>query len=415
MRILLIPVGSAGDVHPYVAVGLALQQRGHDVRVITSPYFSSLLDRVGLPLIPLGTVDDFRALFNNPSLWSVTRGIKVIGQGLARSTTELYQLIKNETQQEQTVLVAPGMAFAARIAHETLGVPLVTMHLQPTCFLSQYETSVLHPWLTTINEWPAVLKRQTLRSAGWVSDRALAPGINNFRQTLGLAPVRDVVRDWWHSPTQVIGLFPDWYAAPQPDWPQNTTLTGFPLYDEHGINTIEPSLSKFLSDSTEHPIIFTPGSANTQATEFFEAAVDACRRIKHRGLLLPRFPEQIPNVLPLGIHHATYAPLSDILPHAAALVHHGGIGTAAQAMRAACPQLIMPMAFDQPDNADRLYRLEIGRSLWPPFSFTGRRVANKIDALLGSSAVSQACNTVAQRFVGNDPISSTCALIESVS
>ena len=89
MRILLIPVGSAGDVHPYVGVGLALQQRGHDVRVITSPYFSSLLDRVGLPLIPLGTVDDFRALFNNPSLWSVTRGIKVIGQGLARSTTEL--------------------------------------------------------------------------------------------------------------------------------------------------------------------------------------------------------------------------------------------------------------------------------------------------------------------------------------
>ena len=196
---------------------------------------------------------------------------------------------------------------------------------------------MLHPWLTTINEWPAVLKRQTLRSAGWVSDRALAPGINNFRQTLGLAPVRDVVRDWWHSPTQVIGLFPDWYAAPQPDWPQNTTLTGFPLYDEHGINTIEPSLSKFLSDSTERPIIFTPGSANTQATEFFEAAVDACRRIKHRGLLLTRFPEQIPNVLPPGIHHSTYAPLSDILPHAAALVHHGGIGTAAQAMRAACP------------------------------------------------------------------------------
>ena len=170
-----------------------------------------------------------------------------------------------------------------------------------------------------------------------------------------------------------------------------------------------------MSDSTERPIIFTPGSANTQATEFFEAAVDACRRIKHRGLLLTRFPEQIPNVLPLGIHHATYAPLSDILPHAAALVHHGGIGTAAQAMRAACPQLIMPMAFDQPDNADRLYRLKIGRSLWPPFSFTGRRVANKLDALLGSSAVSEACNTVAQRFVGNDPISSTCALIESVS
>ena len=94
MRILLIPVGSAGDVHPYVGVGLALQRRGHDVRVITSPYFASLLDRVGLPLIPLGTVDDFRALFNDPLLWNPFHGINVIGQALARSTTELYQLIK---------------------------------------------------------------------------------------------------------------------------------------------------------------------------------------------------------------------------------------------------------------------------------------------------------------------------------
>ena len=151
MRILLIPVGSAGDVHPYVGVALALQRRGHDVRVITSPYFASLLDRVGLPLIPLGTVDDFRTLFNDPLLWNPFHGINVIGQALARSTTELYQLIKNETRQAQTVLIAPGMAFAARIAHETLGVPLVTMHLQPTCFMSQHETPVLHQWFATIN------------------------------------------------------------------------------------------------------------------------------------------------------------------------------------------------------------------------------------------------------------------------
>ena len=413
MRILLIPVGSAGDVHPYVSVGLALQRRGHDVRVITSPYFASLLDRVGLPLIPLGTVDDFRTLFNDPLLWNPFHGINVIGQALARSTTELYQLIKNETAQAQTVLIAPGMAFAARIAHETLGVPLVTMHLQPTCFISQYETPVLHPWLATINHWPATFKRQILRATGWVSDRALSPGANTLRQTLGLPPVRHIVRDWWHSPARVIGLFPDWYAPPQPDWPRNTTLTGFPLYDEQGVSTIEPDLKKFLSESTEPPIVFTPGSANTQAANFFTSAVDACRQLNHRGLLLTRFPDQIPDSLPIGIHHSTYAPLSEILPNAAALVHHGGIGTAAQALRAACPQLIMPMTFDQPDNADRLYRLRVGRLL-SPSSFTGPRVAKELEILLGSENVSQACHTLAQRFVDCDPIGDTCSVIESM-
>ncbi len=53
MRILMIPVGSAGDVHPHVGIGLALQRRGHDVSVLTSAYFEPLLARVGLPLIPI--------------------------------------------------------------------------------------------------------------------------------------------------------------------------------------------------------------------------------------------------------------------------------------------------------------------------------------------------------------------------
>ena len=103
-------------------------------------------------------------------------------------------------------------------------------------------------------------------------------------------------------------------------------------------------------------MVFVAGSGNRQATRFFSAAVEACHRLGCRGMLLTRYAEQCPQRLPPGVRHFDYAPLSHVLPRAAALVHHGGIGTAAQGLASGRPQLVMPMTFDQPDNASRLVR-----------------------------------------------------------
>jgi len=412
MRIIVIPVGSAGDVHPYVGVALALQQRGHHVRVITNPYFAPLLKRVGLPLTPAGTATDFKEVLAHPDIWNHMRGLSVIGGAVARSTAELYRLIQAEATEGDEVLVAPGLAFAARIAHETIGLPLVTMHLQPSCFISIHKSAVMHPWLASINRWPPILKRMVLRVADNIADRALSTGANTLLAELGLPMVQHIVSEWWHSPQSVIGLFPSWYGAIQPDWPQQTSLTGFPLYDEREITPIDPSLDVFLSESADRPVVFVPGSGNRQASQFFASAADACRRLGRRGLLLTRFPEQIPAPLPAGIHHADYAPLSEVLPRVEAVVHHGGIGTSAQALRCECPQLVMPMTFDQPDNAARLGQLGVSRTISPGV-FTGKRVARELEKLLGSDDVSRACRNVAQRFEGIDPIMETCELIET--
>ena len=109
--------------------------------------------------------------------------------------------------------------------------------------------------------------------------------------------------------------------------------------------------------------------------------------------------------------HAEYAPFSALLPRVAALVHHGGIGTCAQALAAGRPQLVMPMGFDQPDNAARLARLRVASAL-PPKRFTGASVARELDTLLGSDGVAGRAAEIARRFDGIDPVSQTCDLIE---
>ena len=416
MRIVLAPVGSAGDVHPFVGVALALRARGHDVTIITSAYFAPLMERVGLPFVPIGTVEQFNKLTEHPDLWNQWRGLQVIARAVELGTLELYQAVSREVASGDAVLVASGLAMGARIAHEVLEVPLVTLHLQPQCFFSIHDSPVMHPWLTSINRFPRSIKRILLALSDRVADRVMAPAANNLRQELGLSPVRHIVSQWWHSPQRVIGLFPDWFAPPQLDWPAQTVLTGFPLYDERDVTDLTPGLETFYrgaEDAGKPPIIFAPGSGNRQAGRFLAAAADACHQLGRRGILLTRYPAQLPSRLPDEVRHFDYVPLSVALPRAAALVHHGGIGTAAQGLASGRPQLVMPMTFDQPDNANRLGLLGVARVLRPA-AFTARAVTRELEILLGSDDVTRACAKIARRFEDADPITHTCELIENM-
>ena len=150
-----------------------------------------------------------------------------------------------------------------------------------------------------------------------------------------------------------------------------------------------------------------------QGQSFFAASAGACRMLKRRGILLSRHRDHIPRDLPPGVIHVDYAPFSQLLPRCAALVHHGGIGTTAQALAAGVPQLVMPLAHDQFDTAMRVRRLGVGSSI-PVKRYNAPRVARELAELLGSSQVRERCRAVAAKFEGADPLAETCELIEGL-
>ena len=202
----------------------------------------------------------------------------------------------------------------------------------------------------------------------------IGPKLNAFRASKGLPPVKRVLRDWWNSPDLIIGMFPAWYAKPQADWWPQTKLTGFPLYDERGKHELPAALNDFL-DHGPPPIAFTAGSAMIHAAEFFRDATLACQHLGRRGLLLTRHSEQIPSQLPQSVMHLPYAPFSELLRAAPRSCTTAGSG-AAQGLAAGVPQLVTPMTFDQPDNANRLRELGVAQVL--PFTrFTARRAPRR--------------------------------------
>jgi UDP:flavonoid glycosyltransferase YjiC (YdhE family) len=147
----------------------------------------------------------------------------------------------------------------------------------------------------------------------------------------------------------------------------------------------------------ERPIVFAPGSAHFQARSFLAKAAEACRRLNLPAILLSANPDEVPRDLPSNIVTAEYLPFTKLFPRARAVVHHGGIGTTSQCLAAGVPQIVLPMAFDQFDNAARVEKLGCGR--WMPMTrvttqsliqlltdVSANKKAEAIAALLASDA-----------------------------
>jgi rhamnosyltransferase subunit B len=409
IRILIAALGSHGDVHPFLGLGRTLLARGHEVQLIAPAMYEAMARSLGLQFVPIGTVEQFERHSSRADLWHPRKGFQVIAEATGEFLGDYYRTLREHCEPGRTILVLSSLALGGRVVQDVLGVPAVSVHLSPSVFRSVHKPAKTPP--LPVTDWmPAGWNRLIFAGADLLGiDPLLGGPVNKLRASVGLGPVKRIFDSWIHSPDRVIGLFPEWFAPPAVDWPAQTVLTGFPLYDEADILPIDLELKQFL-DSGEPPIVFTPGSAMRHGERFFRAAVEACRLLGRRGLLVSLHARHLPTHLPPEIRHVKYAPFSRLLPRCAAIVHHGGIGTSSQSLAAGVPQLVMPMGFDQADNGMRLKRLGVAEVL-PAQRFSARRAAVALERAMDPIHRGN-CLVVQKRFEGINPLEKTAELIE---
>jgi len=414
LHVLLPTLGSAGDVHPVIALGLALKARMHRATILTNPMFQPLIEKHGLEFLPVGTIADADAAISDPDLWHPRKGFEVVARRvMVPAIAEIYRLIEAHADAD-TVVAASSISLGARVAQDKLGVPTATVHLQPSIIRSLVDQGKMGEFRISASQ-PMWFKRAFFRLVDWAMiDRELKRPLNQFRATLGLAPVNRVFRRWVHSPQCVIGFFPEWFAARQIDWPPHTHLVGFPLWDAaDGDARVSPEADACLN-AGEPPVIFTPGSAASSMRRYFLESVEAVRILGVRAMLVTNFQEQLPRELPLGVNAFGYLPFSEVLPRAALLVYHGGIGTLAQTLKAGIPHLVVPNGHDQFDNGWRIEQLGLGRSI-PQTRYRAGRAVQAIRAILGDTALKQRCREYAARIDSPTALRLACELIEGLT
>ncbi|MHC2106085.1 glycosyltransferase [Methylobacterium sp. CM6246] len=415
MQVALVAVGTHGDVLPFIALGHMLLARGHGVTLAAPAPFEAMARRAGLYFQPLGTTADYEAVIGQPELWHPRWGFRpMFDFALRVAETTCLWLGATRARGVDQIVVASPLAWGARLAQELYDMRAATLHVMPFLIESRSDPPRL-PGLPLPRILPAALRAWLNQGADTVAVGPFTlPPLNALRQRLGLDPVTRL-RHWWNSPTRMLLMFPDWYAARQADWPSQAVQLGFPLVDRFGdVPAMPTELETFLAEG-DAPIVFTYGSAMRQGAAFFETALEVCRRMGRRGVLLAPQDGQIPMPLPPGIIHLPYAPLSALLPRSAALVHHGGVGTVAQALAAGIPQLVVPVAFDHFDEGRRLKDRTLGTTL-SRHAFRPARAARVLGRLLADPAVTRACAQAKAHLAESpDAIIAACDRVEELA
>jgi rhamnosyltransferase subunit B len=413
-RIVVTTLGTLGDLHPAIAIALELRQRGHDVVFVTHQVYRSKLEALGFEFHPMRP--DFTAM-NDPREMARMMDLKtgqeyMVRQWVNPSLREMYTDLLAVAQGADFIFSGEGV-IATPLVAEKLGMLWASSAMVPMSFFSAYDPPVLAPFpaLAKLYKLGPIVNRGIINFAKLVSNSWADP-IRQLRRELGLSPINyNPFIENRFSPYLTVALFSSVLGQPQPDWATNTVIAGFTFYDgtQDGAE-LTPALQQFLA-AGEPPIIFTLGSAAVMdAGSFYQESIQAAQQLNRRAVLLMG-NNSLPANLPADILAVDYAPYSQIFPLACAIVHQGGIGTTAQALRAGRPTLIMPYSHDQPDNAARVQRLGTSLTI-PRKQYAAVQVAKQLRKLLENPSYATNAAKIRQIIQAENGVGISCDAIE---
>jgi len=413
-RIVLNTFGSYGDVFPYLAIGLRLQKRGHHPVMAAPETYRSASEDAGLEFYPVGPEVDYEDHDTFRRVMDRKHGVEVlVREFLVPHLRESYRQLEIACEGAD-LLVSHVLTYAAPILAEKKKIPWVSTMLSPMGFASAYDPPALAPipWFAGLRPlgprfvgtlW-RILKRFSL---SW------SEPIRAFRRELDLEPGEDPLWGSFSSADGVLALYSAVFAPPQPDWPKNTTVCGFPFYDcDFGGSGDSGRLERFVAEGPA-PLVFTLGSsAIHSAGNFYELAAEATKRLHQRAVLVVGNFAPPPD-LPQGVVAIGSAAVRPLFEGASLVIHAGGVGTVGQAMRSGRPQVVVPFAHDHFDNARRVKRLGIGGSL-SRTRLTAAKLARCLGTIAANEPIRASAASLGERIRAEDGAGAACKALEKL-
>jgi UDP:flavonoid glycosyltransferase YjiC (YdhE family) len=420
MRIVLTTFGTLGDVHPLIGVALEMRRRGHMPVLAVPEIFRPKIEPLGLAFAKVGPT-------LNPDDPQQVADLMDIHKGTERTLREvLFPAIRQSYDELRAAVEAGGgadlmlageLTYQAPVVAEVTRVRWASYVLAPLSFFSAYDAPVLPPYprLARLQSAVPATGHAITRFARWLT-RDWAEPVYRLRAELGLDRGANVIFDAKHAPRRVLAMFSPLLGEPQSDWPPNAENTGFVFYDgDAGKQELPEEVEQFL-ESGEPPVVFTLGSAAVlDAGAFYEESAQAALIAGVRAVLLVGTdPRNVPHTHSERLCVARYAPYSKLFPRASLIVHQGGVGTTAQAMRAGRPMLVMPYSHDQPDNARRMRRLGVAGVIRRE-DYTAERAARRMQRILGHRRFAERAAEVGKEMRRENGLARACDALESLA
>lgn len=370
-RVVLTSTGTLGDILPLVAVAMRLRAHGLDPVIAAMSDYRAPAEAQGLAFHAVRPgIAELAAdgLDQQAVARAVTRdlraGFDVMLPHIEATLADLATAIAGAD-----LVIAGPLSIAARAMAELHDVPVVTLMLQPMAFRSTLEPPRMReaPFVDRIGRWCGPGSVRLLYRLATVKGRHRLEPLARWRSEHRLPALADPIIDGIEASLAIFAMYPAAFAGLPADAPRQAMSAGFPAYDgcAMGQGASSAALDRFLGAGPP-PLVFTLGSFVTHAPGcFYQESAAAARRLGRRAVLLvgDHAVDRFASLADRDVAVVGSAPHSLLFPRAALVVHHGGIGTAAQALAAGLPQLVCPLFGDQFDNAEHLRRLGVARVL----------------------------------------------------
>lgn len=414
-RIVILTAGSRGDVQPYVALGRGLQAGGHSVLVATHAIFGDWIRQSGL---------EYQAIEGNPleiiqgergQAWvgTGTKGLRfasgfreLMGPVLAQATADAMRIC---TDADLLLVSGVGFYVGYNVA-EKLGLPYLQAYLQP---------------VTPTRAFPSALFNTRLRGAGAVNYGTHAVGGQIFWQLLRpmMNRIRREVLDL--PPLSLFGPFLDMQRAnvpvihgysptilPKPaDWNPAHFVTGFWFLDDDEW-TPDEALTDFLAAGPPPVYVGFGSMTSGDPVRLTDTVLEALAVATRRGIILGGWAGLADRALPDEVLRLESAPHSWLFPRMAAVVHHGGVGTTHEGVRAGVPSVMVPFFADQPFWARRAHELGIAPRPVPQAALTAPRLAAAIAGATESSAIAEAAAAAGRAVRQEHGVANAVAIVD---
>ena len=413
MKITIATVGTRGDAQPYVALGLGLQEAGHQVQLATDPLFQAFIEGHGLGFTAVNAdprqamQEDMRQIGSNP-----LRLLRWIDQQFTPLARQYFIEIHAAARDSDAILVS-ALAFAAMHVAQALGIPSLATYLYPitpTRACPSMAAASLPGWLKNtgwVNWWSF-----HLYNLGFF--RMMLPVVNQLRQEiLDLPPVPwSYYREIDLAEVPIIYGYSQ-HVLPRPDdWGDNLHITGYWFLDEPGF---QPPLeiTHFL-EAGPRPVYIGFGSMlDVEAVRTTQIVLEALETNGIRAILHGGWSELGAQQLPGNVLRISDAPHGWLFPRMAAIVHHGGAGTTAAGLRAGVPSVIVPYFGDQPFWARTVHQLGAGPRPIPRLKLSAANLAAALQEATGDLAIQHATSRIGDQVSAENGVAEAVTRIES--
>ncbi|KAJ6973616.1 hypothetical protein NC653_033829 [Populus alba x Populus x berolinensis] len=395
LQIVILIVGTRGDVQPFIAIGKRLQDYGHRVRLATHSNFREFVLTAGLEFFPLGgdpkvlagyMVKNKGFLPSGPSEVSIQRNqIKEIIYSLLPACKDPD--IDSKIPFTADAIIANPPAYGHTHVAEALKVPLHIFFTMPWTPTSEFP----HPLSHVKQSAGYRLSYQIVDSMVWLGIRDM---INDLRKKkLRLRPVTYLSGSQGSDSDVPYGYIWSPHLVPKPkgaayrenveNWGPKIDVVGFCFLDLASNYEPPESLLKWL-EAGQKPIYIGFGSLPLQEPEkMTQTIVEALEQTGQRGIInkgwggLGNLAEPKDFIYPLD-----NCPHDWLFLQCKAVVHHGGAGTTAAGLKAACPTTIVPFFGDQPFWGERVHARGVGPPPIPVDEFSLTKLVEAIHFML---------------------------------